>query len=99
VLGQRGNLKKLPLIPSEDLIWRLIFCIRLAVLLYRSRDDQPLPPLHVKQSSSGFTIELPAQWLQKNLLTARTLADESAAWQQVGWQLKVRRRSAATSGD
>jgi exopolyphosphatase/guanosine-5'-triphosphate,3'-diphosphate pyrophosphatase len=96
VLGQRGKLEKLPLIPSADPLWRLIFCLRLAVLLHRSRDDQPLPPMHVKQSSSGFSIELPSPWLQKNPLTARALADESSAWQRVGWELRVRRRAAKT---
>ncbi|MDR3298497.1 MAG: exopolyphosphatase, partial [Candidatus Accumulibacter sp.] len=92
VLGQRGKLEKLPLIPSADPLWRQIFCLRLAALLHRPRDDQALPPMRVKQSSSGFQIELPIQWLQKNPLTAGALADESAAWQQVGWELRVRRR-------
>jgi exopolyphosphatase/guanosine-5'-triphosphate,3'-diphosphate pyrophosphatase len=93
VLGQRGKLEKLPLIPSDDPLWRQIFCLRLAVLLHRSRDDQPLPPLRAKQSSSGFAIELPAQWLQKNPLTAGALADESSAWERVGWELRVKRSS------
>jgi exopolyphosphatase/guanosine-5'-triphosphate,3'-diphosphate pyrophosphatase len=98
VLGQRGKLEKLPLIPSVDPLWRQIFCLRLAVLLHRSRDDQPLPPLQVKQSSSGFQIELPVPWLQKNPLAAGALADESSAWQRVGWEFRVRRRLAA-AGD
>jgi exopolyphosphatase/guanosine-5'-triphosphate,3'-diphosphate pyrophosphatase len=91
VLGQRGKLEKLPLIASDDPLWRQIFCLRLAVLLYRPRDDQALPPMRAQQSSTGFQIELPAQWLQKNPLTAGALADESAAWRQVGWELRVRR--------
>ncbi|MDR2678108.1 MAG: exopolyphosphatase [Zoogloeaceae bacterium] len=94
VLGQRGKLEKLPLIPSDDPLWRQIFCLRVAVLLHRSRDDQPLPPLRVRQSSSGFQIELPAQWLQKNPLTAGALADESSVWERVGWELRVKRSSA-----
>ncbi|MDR2787575.1 MAG: exopolyphosphatase [Candidatus Accumulibacter sp.] len=91
VLGQRGKLEKLPLIPSVDPLWRQIFCLRLAVLLHRARDDQPLPPLRVKQSSTGFQIGLPAQWLQRNPLAAGALADEASAWQRVGWELRVRR--------
>jgi exopolyphosphatase/guanosine-5'-triphosphate,3'-diphosphate pyrophosphatase len=91
VLGQRGKLEKLPLIPSADPLWRLIFCLRLAVLVHRSRDGQPLPPARVKQLPSGFSIELPASWLQKNPLAARALADESLVWQRVGWELRVRR--------
>lgn len=99
VLGQRGKLEKLPLIPSADPLWRQTFCIRLAALLHRSRDDLPLPSVVVKQSASGFLIELPAQWLQDNPLTAGALAEESASWQRVGWQLRVRRRSAAAAGE
>ncbi|MDR0576019.1 MAG: exopolyphosphatase [Candidatus Accumulibacter sp.] len=94
VLGQRGKLEKMPLIPSADPLWRQIFCLRLATLLHRSRDDQPLPSLLVKQLPSGFQVELPASWLKQNPLTAGTLADESLAWQQTGWQWQVRRRSA-----
>ena len=32
-------------------------------------------------------------------LTAGALADESTAWQQVGWQLRMRRRSASAAAD
>ena len=95
ILGQRGKLEKLPLIPSADRLWRQIFCLRLASLLHRSRDDVPLPAaLRVTQSSSGFQIDLPTQWLQKNPLTAGSLAEESALWQSVGWHLQIRRRAA-----
>jgi exopolyphosphatase/guanosine-5'-triphosphate,3'-diphosphate pyrophosphatase len=93
VLGQRGKLEKLPLIPPFDPLWRLIFCLRLAALLHRSRDDEPLPSLRVKQNSSGFQVELPAQWLKENPLTAGTLADESLVWQRVGWPWLLRRRT------
>jgi exopolyphosphatase/guanosine-5'-triphosphate,3'-diphosphate pyrophosphatase len=99
VLGQRGKLEKLPLIPSSDPLWRQLFCLRLAALLHRSRDDQALPLLQVKQSSTGFSIELPAQWLQKNPLTAGALADESNAWQRVGWEMRVRRRLTRAVGE
>jgi exopolyphosphatase/guanosine-5'-triphosphate,3'-diphosphate pyrophosphatase len=99
VLGQRGKLEKLPLIPSSDPLWRQIFCLRLSALLHRSRDDQPLPPFQVKQSVAGFSIELPVQWLQKNPLTAGALADESDAWQRVGWEMRVRRRMTRAAGE
>jgi exopolyphosphatase/guanosine-5'-triphosphate,3'-diphosphate pyrophosphatase len=98
VLGQRGSLEKLPLISSTDSLWRQILCLRLSVRLHRSRDDQPLPSLQLKQSSSGFSVELPASWLQKNPLTAGALNDETLAWQRVGWQMKVRRRAVMDDG-
>jgi exopolyphosphatase/guanosine-5'-triphosphate,3'-diphosphate pyrophosphatase len=42
VLGQRGKLQKLASMPAGDPNWRLVFCLRLAVLLHRARDDHPL---------------------------------------------------------
>ena len=99
VLGQRGKMEKLPLIASQDPLWRQIFCIRLAALLHRSRDDLALPPLTVKQSSAGFVIELPTPWLQENPLTAGALAEESESWQRVGWQLRIRRRPVGPATD
>lgn len=97
ILGQRGKLEKLPLIPSADPLWRQILCLRLAVLLHRSRDDQPLPPMQVKMSPVGFQVELSAQWLQENPLAAGALNEESSIWARVGWQYKVKRRTVATS--
>ena len=83
--------------PAVDARWRLIFCLRLAVLLHRSRDDEPLPRVLVKPTSGGFAIELPADWLLANPLSAATLAAEAQLWQRVGAILRVKRR-AATAG-
>ena len=93
ILGQRGNMEKLPLIPSTDPIWRLIFCLRVSALLYRSRDNLVLPAVQVKMTATGFSIELPTAWLQANPLTVDALGDEVLNWQKIGWQLRVRRRS------
>ena len=91
ILGQRGKLEKLPLIPSTDSIWCLIFCLRISALLCRSRDDLELPHIRAKMSAVGFSVELPVGWLQTNPLTADALADEAQSWQRVGWRLRVRR--------
>lgn len=93
VLGQRGKLEKLPLSPVLNSLWRLVLCLRLAVLLHRSRDDAPLLPFFVKQSGAGFQLELPADWLLANPLSAAALADEALIWQRVGSSLKIRRRA------
>lgn len=94
ILGQRGKLEKLPATPTADARWRLIFCLRAAVLLHRSRDDEPLPRVVVKSAGSGFALELPADWLHANPLSAATLADEAKLWQRVGAPLRVKRRAA-----
>ncbi|MBL0166415.1 MAG: exopolyphosphatase [Propionivibrio sp.] len=90
LLGQRGKLEKLPSAPSADSIWRLIFCLRLSALLHRSRDDEPLPLLLVRQLDGGFQLELPADWLLANPLSAAALADESLNWKRIGSALRVK---------
>ncbi|MFZ4538695.1 exopolyphosphatase [Propionivibrio sp.] len=93
LLGQRGKLEKIPLTPASDAAWRLVFCLRLAALLHRSRDDQPLPVIFVKQSGTGFQIELPADWLLANPLSAAALEDETLIWQRIGLVLRIRRHA------
>lgn len=42
ILGQRGKLEKVKsFFAANDFCWRLVFCLRLATLLHRSRDDHP----------------------------------------------------------
>ncbi len=45
ILGQRGKLEKLKkFLPDGDFCWVLVFCLRLAALLYRSRDNLSVAP-------------------------------------------------------
>lgn len=98
LLGQRGKLEKLPTIVAGEPRWRLVFCLRLASLLHRSRDDQPLPALGVKAlAGGGFQLELPGEWMVKNPLTTAALAEEALNWQRAGAILRVKRLAAATS--
>lgn len=91
LLGQRGKLEKMPSMPPSDSVWRLVFCLRLAALLHRSRDDHPLPVIFVKQVSGGFQIELPAEWLLSSPLSASALGDEALTWQRIGWSFRIKR--------
>lgn len=94
VLGQRGKLEKLTALPQTDATWRLIFCLRLAAVLHRSRDDSPLPSFLVRHAAGDYQVELPAEWLVANPLSAAVLADETIAWQRIGSGLRIRRRAA-----
>ena len=95
LLGQHGKLEKLPLTPSSDPVWRLVFCLRLAVLFHRSRADFPLPDLLIKQSGANadFQIDFPSDWLLTNPLSAAALNDEVLAWQGIGSVFQIRRRT------
>jgi exopolyphosphatase/guanosine-5'-triphosphate,3'-diphosphate pyrophosphatase len=94
VLGHRGKLDKLKAIPAVDASWQLIFCLRLAVLLHRTRDDRPLPAWRVKGSDTGFMVELPGDWLDENPWTAAALNEEANVWRLIGreYVVKVRNR-------
>jgi exopolyphosphatase/guanosine-5'-triphosphate,3'-diphosphate pyrophosphatase len=94
VLGQRGKLEKLTALPQSDETWRLIFCLRLAAVLHRSRDDSMLPDFSLRHTVGGYQFELPADWLVANPLTAAVLADEAIAWQRIGSGLRIKRRAA-----
>lgn len=93
VLGHRGKLEKLSAIPAVDSAWLLVFCLRLAVLLHRTRDDRALPAWTVRLNDNGFLLELPAEWLAENPWTAAALGEEAAIWKQVGRDYQVKSRT------
>lgn len=93
VLGHRGKLEKLSAIPAVDSAWLLVFCLRLAVLLHRTRDDRALPAWTVRLNDHGFLLELPAEWLAENPWTAAALGEEAAIWKQVGRDYQVKSRT------
>ncbi len=90
VLGQRGKLQKLASMPAGDPNWRLVFCLRLAALLHRARDEHPLPDLAVRESPVGFQLDVPSGWPDANPMTAAALTDETLLWRRVGIKLRIR---------
>jgi len=97
VLGQRGKLEKMPAVPRSDAAWHLIFCLRLAVALHRSRDDHTLVDYRVRCGAGGYELELPDYWLAQNPLSASVLDDETAAWQRIGSDLRISGRASPTA--
>ncbi len=99
VLGHRGKLDKLGGLPAVDSAWRLVFCLRLAVLLHRTRDDRPLPAWRVRPGNNGFRVELPADWLAANPWTTAALGEEAAIWRQTGREYLLDKPKAARKGE
>lgn len=91
VLAHRGKLERAQPLSGEAPEWTLIFCLRIAVLLHRSRDDQPLPPRSVGFTSRGFKLNLGADGLNVLPLTTAALADEAQQWAGIGGELAVQR--------
>ena len=89
VLAHRGKLGKMQDAGLEGTDWLLVFALRLAALLMRSRTDAVLPALRVAGDPGGFTIEVPLVWLEDNPLSASAFESESAVWKAVGMDLKI----------
>lgn len=89
VLGHRGKLEKIRALPQEDFDWHLLICLRLAVLLHRSRDDRGLPEWRLRAQPGGYRMELPAEWLAQNPWTAAALRDGVVYWQRIGFHFVV----------
>ena len=89
VLAHRGKLERVQAIDPRSADWVLIFCLRLAVLLHRARDDHPLPEMSVREVADGFELDLPARWQAGNPITATALADEVTFWRRIGITLKI----------
>ena len=93
VLGHRGKLEKVTGLSASDANnanWHILFSLRLAAVLHRSRNDQKLPDFRVKFGAGGYQVELPAHWQQSNPLSAAVLFDEAIAWQQVGIGFRIK---------
>jgi exopolyphosphatase/guanosine-5'-triphosphate,3'-diphosphate pyrophosphatase len=95
VLAHRGKLDRVqPLTRQlhEWPEWLLIFCLRIAALLHRARDDAPMPAVKAISTPRGFELQLESEWLASAPLTAAVLAEETLQWANVGLEFKVRGR-------
>jgi exopolyphosphatase/guanosine-5'-triphosphate,3'-diphosphate pyrophosphatase len=89
VLAHRGKLGKVQDAGLDGGDWRLVFALRLASLILRSRTDARLPFLRVAADAGGFAIDLPQSWLDENPLSADALDAEAKHWKAVGMKLEV----------
>ncbi|MDO8789821.1 MAG: exopolyphosphatase [Sulfuritalea sp.] len=91
VLAHRGKLERAQPLRGEAPEWTLILCLRTAVVLHRSRDDQPLPPISAGLTRHGFQLRLGDCGLEALPLTAATLEDEAQQWAGIGSELRIDR--------
>jgi exopolyphosphatase/guanosine-5'-triphosphate,3'-diphosphate pyrophosphatase len=89
VLAHRGKLGKVQDAGFDGADWKLVFALRLASLILRSRTDARLPFLRVAADAGGFAIDLPQSWLEENPLSADALDAEAKHWKTVGMKLEV----------
>jgi exopolyphosphatase/guanosine-5'-triphosphate,3'-diphosphate pyrophosphatase len=89
-LAHRGKLSKIEGLPARSPDWALVFCLRVASLVYRSRVDVQLPRIACKVTDSGYQLSVPAAWLDEHPLTAAALEAEAEEWRAVGLRFDVR---------
>jgi exopolyphosphatase/guanosine-5'-triphosphate,3'-diphosphate pyrophosphatase len=89
VLAHRGKLAKMQDAGLEGADWKLVFALRTASLILRSRSDARLPFLRVAADAGGFAIDLPQSWLDESPLSAAALEAEADHWKSVGMRLQV----------
>jgi exopolyphosphatase/guanosine-5'-triphosphate,3'-diphosphate pyrophosphatase len=89
VLAHRGKLRKMQDAGLDGADWKLVFALRTASLILRSRSDAKLPFLRVAADAGGFAIDLPQSWLDESPLSAAGLEAEADHWKTIGMKLQV----------
>jgi len=87
--AQRGALNKLPEFAADaaavsDNDRLLVWLLRQAAILCRSRAEPRLPNVKVEASNKRIRLTLPEGWLDRRPLTQRALEEEAVHWQAVG---------------
>ena len=90
VLAQRGKLAKMAEAFDDDpRLATLAFCLRIAVVFYRSRRDLALPRLSAEFRTSGFRLRIQEAWLDDHTLVWHALDEEREQWDSVGMKLDL----------
>ena len=85
--AQRGALLKLPAFATgavSDNDRLLVWLLRQAVILCRSRAEPHLPNVKAEANNKRFRLTLPEGWLERRPLTQRALEEEAVHWHAVG---------------
>jgi exopolyphosphatase/guanosine-5'-triphosphate,3'-diphosphate pyrophosphatase len=85
--AQRGALVKVPefaegRVSEADRL--LVWLLRQAVILCRSRAEPRLPDVKVDLTGKRIRLELPEGWLERRPLTQRALDEDAVHWHAVG---------------
>ncbi len=88
-LGHVGKLNKLTgkLVTPND--WLSVFCLRLAVLIFRRRTDLHAPRITLAIDGRGYRLSVDAIWLAANPLTEFGLRQECLEWSKLGFAVEV----------
>ena len=89
-LAQRGKLAKVAGdLPRETSFAAKVMCLRLAVLLSRSRRNVDTKRFGLAKVNNDFRLSVDAAWLETNSLTDYELRQEAQEWASVGLNLEI----------
>lgn len=88
LIGHAGKLGKLANNTSFN-DWRMLFCLRLAQVLCRGRNDNDLPKVKVSEHGGSYLVSLSKEWAQEHPLTEFSLQKEAAEWERIGRSYEV----------
>ena len=90
VLAQRGRLSKLSVdLPSDESFATKVLCLRLAVLLSRSRRNVDRQVFSLARVNGEFRLSVKGDWLATHSLTQYELEQETAEWRGAGMTLEI----------
>lgn len=88
LIGHTGKLGKLANNASFN-DWRMLFCLRLAQVLCRGRNDVDMPRVKVSEHGGSYLVSLSKEWVDEHPLTEFSLQKEAAEWERIGRSYKV----------
>jgi len=90
VLAQRGRLTKIGFeLPRDESVATKVLCLRLAVLLSRSRRNVDAQLFSLARINGEFRFSVKADWLASHSLTQYELEQESGEWKSAGIKLEI----------
>lgn len=84
-LAHQGKLGKVEGLVRDRAQWLAILSLRLAVLLFRRRQDMAQLPLSVSVKGTSIAVKVHAKWLAGHPLSDFTLRAEDSEWRKVGF--------------
>lgn len=91
-LGHQGKLTKLEPLVRQREQWLAILCLRLAVLLFRRREDISPLPMQVSVKGESIVVKVDREWLDTHPLSDFTLRAEESEWRKVGFSFELLER-------
>ncbi|WP_459615121.1 exopolyphosphatase [Bordetella sp. 2513F-2] len=88
-LAHQGKLTKLESLVKRRSLWLAILCLRLAVLLFRRREDINPLPLSLSVKGDSIVVRVNGAWLREHPLSDFTLRAEESEWRKVGFAFEL----------